>query len=225
MGLYQLMQSTCKRLEIPIPRTVISSELRGINAFATGTDQNAFVVISSMAPRFLTPKELQFILSHECGHIAMRHMVYHTAGSLATAAGGYVPVIGPAIAKTAVFPLNFWNRCSEITADRVGLICCDDIHTAQMVLLKIVGGFTEVDSIDVERYITNSRAMQNTQPMGKFGEYFQTHPIIYKRLAAMELFSHSQLYYQVAGKTAPRGIDLLSDNELNTKTDALLKVF
>ena len=77
--LYALMQKTCTRLGIPIPYTIISNELSGINAFATGTDEDAFVVISNMAPRCLKPKELQFIISHECGHIAMEHMVYGPA--------------------------------------------------------------------------------------------------------------------------------------------------
>lgn len=43
--------------------------------------------------------EIQFIIAHECGHIAMEHMLYHTAGSLAKVMGGYLPVIGPALSN------------------------------------------------------------------------------------------------------------------------------
>lgn len=222
--LYRLMQNTCRRLGIKMPYTVVSNELSGINAFATGTDNHAFIVISNMAPRFLKPKELQFIISHECGHIAMEHMVYHTAGSLAAAAGSYVPVIGPVLAKTVVFPLNCWNRCSEITADRIGLICCEDLYVAQTALLKIVGGYTEIDDIDVERYIAKSRSLQNTQQLGKLGEYFQTHPMIHKRLKALELFYHSEVYYRAVHKIPPKDLSLLSSDELHTKTSKLLKI-
>lgn len=222
--LYQMMQEACERLGIKIPYTVISNELNGINAFATGTDNNAFIVISNMAPKFLQPKELQFIVSHECGHIAMEHMVYHTAGSLAATAGNYVPIIGPALAKTIVFPLNYWNRCSEITADRIGLICCEDLHVAQLALLRIIGGYTDISDIDIDRYIAKSRHLQDKQPLGKLGEYFQTHPMIYKRLKALELFYNSETYYQIVNKVPPTGVKLLNFEELSTKTNELLKV-
>lgn len=222
--LYYLMQSTCKRLGMKVPYTIISNELSGINAFATGTDNNAYIVISNMAPRLLKPKELQFIISHECGHIAMGHMVFHTAGALAASAGGYVPIIGPVLAQTLVFPLNCWNRCSEITADRIGLICCEDLHAAQMALFKIIGGYTDISEIDIDRYIAKSRFFQDKQPLGKFGEYFRTHPMIYKRLKAMELFYHSGLYYRVTGKTPPTGVTLLTEDELNVKINELLKI-
>ena len=222
--LYSLMQDTCDRLGINIPYTVISNELNGINAFATGTDNNAFIVISNMAPHFLKPKELQFIISHECGHVAMEHMVYHTASSLAASVGGYVPIVGPVLANTLVFPLNCWNRCSEITADRIGLICCGDLHIAQMALIKIIGGYTDVDDIDIERYVIKSRSLQDTQLLGKLGEYFQSHPMIYKRLKAMELFSNSEIYYRVINKIPPKDTELLNGDELNEKTSELLKI-
>lgn len=222
--LYHLMESTCRLLGIKVPYTVVSNELSGVNAFATGTDNNAYIVISNMAPRFLKPKELQFIISHECGHIAMEHMVFHTAGALAASAGSYVPVIGPVLAQTLVFPLNCWNRCSEITADRIGLICCGDLHAAQMALLRIVGGYTDVSEIDIDTYIAKSRFFQDDQPVGKIGEYFQSHPMIYKRLKALELFYNSDLYYQATGKTPPTGVVLLAADELNVKINELLKV-
>ncbi|MBR2894454.1 MAG: M48 family metallopeptidase [Oscillospiraceae bacterium] len=222
--LYDLMQSTCKRLGIQIPYTVITNQLAGINAFATGTDNRAFIVVSSMAAEYLQPKELQFIVSHECGHIAMQHMVYHTAGSLAAIVGGYVPLLGPVLAQTAVFPLNCWNRCSEITADRIGLICCEDLRASQMALLRIVGGFTDISEIDIDRYIVQSHSLQNTQFLGKLGEYFQTHPMIYKRLRALEYFYHSKMYYQAVGKSVPMGVTLLDDVQLHKATNELLKI-
>ena len=222
--MYYLMEDTCQRLRIKIPYTVISNELNGINAFATGTDQKSFVVISNMTPSFLKSKELQFILAHECGHIAMKHMVYHTAGSLAAVVGSYIPILGPALTKTVVFPLNCWNRCSEITADRIGLVCCEDINAAQHALLKIVGGYTNVDGVDIDHYIAKCRALQGTQLLGKVGEYFQTHPMVYKRLKALEFFYNSESYYHATQKLPPNGVRLMSKDELDNKTRELLRV-
>lgn len=222
--LYQILKLTAERLGIRVPYTVISNEINGINAFATGTDERPFIVISNITPKLLEKEELQFIIAHECGHIALKHMVYHTAGSLAAAMGGYLPVIGPALSNIAVFPLNCWNRCSEITADRIGLICCGNLYKAQMALLKIIGGFTDVEKVDIEHYIVQGRMLQNTQLLGKLGEYFQSHPMIHKRLKALEYFADSELYYRVVKETPPEGKALLNTGQLNEKIDRLLKV-
>ena len=222
--LYGLLKSTAERLGIKVPYTVISNEINGIDAFATGTDEEPFIVISNLAPRILGKEELQFIIAHECGHIAMEHMVYHTAGSLAKVMGGYLPVIGPALSNVAVFPLNCWNRCSEITADRIGLIVCGDLYKSQMALIKIVGGYTDVEGVDIQHYITQGRNIQNKQVLGKISEYFQSHPMIHKRLKALAYFADSELYYKVTKKTPQEGRKLMSTEQLNKKIDGLLSV-
>ena len=222
--LYGLLKASADALGIHVPYTVISNEFEGINAFATGTDENPFIVISNYAPKLLSGGELQFIIAHECGHIAMEHMVYHTAGSLAQIMGGYLPVIGPALSNIAVFPLNCWNRCSEVTADRIGLIACGSLQTAQMALLKIVGGFTDVEEVDIRHYIMQGRRIQNRQVLGKLNEYFQSHPMIYKRLEALEYFADSELYYRAAKKPFPEDRKLIATEELNEKVSDLLRI-
>ena len=222
--LYHILRDSAQRLGIKRPYTIITNELPGINAFATGTDDKPFIVISNLAPRLLTQEELRFIVAHECGHIAMEHMAYHTAGALAATAGGYIPLLGPVIANAAVFPLNCWNRCSEISADRIGLLCCGNLHTAQKALLKIISGATDIQDVNVERYIAQSRNLQNVQPLGKIGEFFQTHPMIYKRLKALEYFSESELYYQAAEQAPPPNKELFSTEKLNEKVNDLLRI-
>lgn len=222
--LYDILMESVDMLGIEIPYTVITNEISGINAAAMGTDERPFVIISNLAPKLLSKQELQFIVAHECGHVAMQHMTYHTAGNLAGTLGQLVPVLGPAIAEVTVFPLNYWNRCSEITSDRIGLLVCGDLETAQRALLKIVGGFTELGDVDISHYIRQSRQLQETQLLGRLREYFSTHPMVHKRLKALELFSDSMLYYQVAGKEVPEGKKLLTDEELKRKTNDLLSV-
>lgn len=223
--IYENLSECARKLGILVPYTVITNEMDGINAGAMGTDENAFIMISNQAPRLLNEQELKFIIAHECGHIAMRHMVYHTAGNLAAVMGGYVPLVGKAVSEAAVFPLSYWNRCSEITADRVGLICCGDLETAQRALLKIVGGLTDVKDIDINNYIKKSKTIQNKQALGRIKEYFQTHPLIYKRLQALELFADSQLYAKMMGTEASEASVLLTEAELNAKVEELLRVY
>lgn len=222
--IYKSLKEIAQLLGINIPYTVISNSMQGINAFATGTDENPFIVISNTAPLVLNPDELKFILAHECGHVAMEHMVYHTAGTLAASMGGYVPVFGPIVSNVAVFPLNYWNRCSEITADRIGFLCCGNLEVSQRALLKIIGGLTDVSEVDIKQYISQSRKFQNMQVLGRLGEYMQSHPMIYKRLLALEYFANSELYFKVTGKTPPTDTKIYTTSQLNDRINEMLSI-
>ena len=45
-----------------MPDTKIADFGNTINAFATGTDKEPYVVIGNLAPKLLNPKELHFII-------------------------------------------------------------------------------------------------------------------------------------------------------------------
>ncbi|MDE6590314.1 MAG: M48 family metallopeptidase, partial [Oscillospiraceae bacterium] len=124
--IYEVVLECAQSLGIPVPYVIISDSVRGLNACTAGTDQFAFIAISSMLPMVLKREELKFVIGHECGHLALGHVVYHTATSMMGAMGGLLPLVGPIIAKTISYPLNAWSRRSDISADRAGLICCQD---------------------------------------------------------------------------------------------------
>ena len=81
-----------------------------------------------------------------------------------------------------------------------------------------------MQGVDVEHYITQGRRIQNKQVLGKISEYFQSHPMIHKRLKALEYFADSELYYKVTKKTPQEGRKLISTDQLNKKVDGLLSV-
>lgn len=222
--LYDVLSDCCNTLAIPIPYTVVTNEFPDINAMATGTDNFSFIAISNYIPKLLTIEEQKFIIAHECGHIALGHVVYHTATSMIANFSKLIPIIGPITANTISFPLNAWSRCSEITADRAGLICCGDLETAQRALLKIIGGFTEIENIDIKKYIEQSHATLEVQGIGKYQELFRQHPLIYKRLKALEIFSQSEMYYRITGKENVHGVKLLSNELLNKSINKLIKI-
>lgn len=222
--IFKMLDSTIKRLGIKMPDTKIADFGNTINAFATGTDKEPYVVIGNLAPKLLNPKELHFIISHECGHVAMEHMVYHAAVRHAGYAGGFIPVIGKYIAKTIVFPLQYWSRCSEITADRIGLICCGDLQASKKALIKIVAGFTDIDNLDIDEYVSQAEKTRDRHILGRIGEYFASHPMIFKRIKALDLFYNSELYYTITNQPAPANKVLLTKEELDKQVSDLLTV-
>ena len=119
--IYEIVEECADTLGIGVPYVIISDSVSGMTASTAGTDQFAFIAMSSVIPMRMNKDELRFVIGHECGHLVMGHVVYHTAMNLMGIAGGFIPIVGPIIAKTISYPLNAWSRRSEISADRAGL--------------------------------------------------------------------------------------------------------
>ena len=222
--IFGILRHCCKTLGISIPHGVVSARMPGINAYASGTVDNPYLVISDLSTHLLSKEELTFIIGHECGHLAMEHLVYHMIGRQLTKLGQLVPVIGPMLVQVVNLPLATWSRYSEITADRAGFLCCGDLRTAQRALMKLESSFANVSNVDLDSYINQSLESLENMKLGAMMEYLHDHPLTPKRLKALQYFSESELYYRVTGKEIPVGSNLLPDNVLREKIDELLTV-
>ncbi|MEG0270089.1 MAG: M48 family metallopeptidase, partial [Clostridia bacterium] len=220
--LYAVIVECADSLHIPIPYCIISDSVHGINACTAGTDQFAFIAISSMLPLVMSREELKFVIGHECGHLALGHVVYHTAISMLGSLGSFIPLVGPIIAKTISYPLNAWSRRSEVSADRAGLICCGDIHVAKRALFKLEAGFLNIDDVDIDEYVRESESVLDHTAIGKYTEINRQHPIIPKRIKALKLFAKSETY-ALAGGTAPIG-NLISESQLKQETEEIIEI-
>ena len=216
----------CARiLHIKRPYVVVSQAVPGINAITFGTDEKPYIALSCMLVRIMDSEKMRFIIGHECGHIAMGHMVYHTAVNTARIFGHTIPVVGDAVYKMVEYPLKAWSRRSEITADRAGLLCCGSLETACRSLLQIESGFTSAESIDMEEYVRNSRELLKGSVIRRACEYSSTHPLTSKRIEAMQLFARSSLYYELSGRDCDNDpLRLLNQDELRSGTEEILKV-
>ncbi|MCH5310403.1 MAG: M48 family metallopeptidase [Prevotella sp.] len=219
-----ILRHCCKTLGISIPHGVVSARMSGINAYASGTVDNPYLLISDLSTHLLTKEELTFIIGHECGHLAMEHLVYHMIGRQLTQLGQLIPVVGPMLVQIVNLPLSTWSRYSEITADRAGLLCCGDLRTAQRALMKLESSFANVTNVDLDTYINQSLESLENMKLGAMQEYLLDHPLTPKRLKALQYFCESELYYRVTGKEIPTGKSLLPDSALKEKTDELLTV-
>ncbi len=222
--LYKIVVECANKLGIPIPYVIISDQIKGINACTAGTNQFSFIAISSMLPLVMNTDELKFVIGHECGHLALGHVVYHTAINMVGSASGLIPIVGDVISKTITYPLNAWSRRSEISADRAGLLCCGDIGIATKSLLKLEAGFLNTDEIDIDAYVNECETVLNNTMLGKFGEISMSHPIIPKRIKALKLFSNSVVYANASGIIPQPSTSLLSAERLSAETEKIIEI-
>lgn len=222
--LYEVLSHCAETLGTPPPHAVALDVGELFNGFTAGTDEYAFIAVTPGLCQYFTREEACFVIGHECGHIASKHMEYHTLVSLLTnTASHYLGPLGKILSQTAGIPLLAWERRSEITADRAGLLCCSDIRIAERALVRLVAGYADVDRVDIEDYLRKYKDIEEYHGMSGWQQLFVTHPVIPKRIEALRLFARSQLYYDLTGKARSDAGPLLSEEELNRRVNQLVK--
>lgn len=139
--LYNALVEACNVLDIKdIPDLYLEQGF--INAATYGSDR-PIIVLSNACLSLLSYDELLFILGHELGHIKSQHVLYHTIGSylpvIADYIGDFTLGIGNLVSSSVALLLENWNRKSELTADRAGLLVCQNIDSAISTMYKLAG--------------------------------------------------------------------------------------
>ena len=136
--LHEILVDVCRTLDI---NKIPDFSLMWLYEITAGTEGalNPHITAMSGAVDLLEKDELAFLLGHEIGHQACGHKPYHVfLESL------YMPVVswipGGKIWITLVrSKLLKWYRFSDFTADRVGLLACQDINVALTTMVKMSG--------------------------------------------------------------------------------------
>src|SRR5882724_3142791 len=130
------------------------------NAYTYGHTR-PFVVLTSGLVDMLDDEECFFVIAHELGHIKADHVLYTImARNISTLTGliGQATLgIGALLSQGLVVALHDWYRKAELTADRAGLLCVQDLDPCIRVFMKLAGGagrlWPEMDEREFVRQI------------------------------------------------------------------------
>lgn len=145
--IYNLLPPICEKLGIDVPELyyVRSKEM---NASTIGT-KHPCICIHSALVRYLSIEQIASVLAHECGHIACKHSLYHSIvinviNQLNEQSPKYVRELARFITPGLVNAFLFWDRCSELSADRAAVLCDGKSETMVDTLLRI-HGYNEIN--------------------------------------------------------------------------------
>jgi Zn-dependent protease with chaperone function len=162
--LYRAVQEGCEILDVP-RRPAVYIQPGGLNAFTAGVQQ-PIVVLNAGLIDSLTEEELRFVVGHELGHIKSGHVLYYQIAMLLPVLAEVVGVATFGIGSLLSFPLEValirWQRMSELTADRAGLLACQDVNAATTAMIKLAGlPLKFFDKANTEDFLAQAREFES----------------------------------------------------------------
>jgi Zn-dependent protease with chaperone function len=194
--LHALVEECAAVLNLPAPEVYVVNS-PSFNAMTFGVERPFIILHSSLVDAF-GAGELAYIIGHELGHIKSEHVLYlNAAWFLAQGAAAY---FGRIILIPARMALDAWMRKAELTADRAGLLACQDLEQATLALIKLaLGSRALLSRINLEEYLRQSEELG--RGYGPLAELFETHPFIANRIRELHEFNQGLYQELLAGRT------------------------
>ena len=171
--IYELLEDACEILnlkttpELYVRHDNYTAEFQlvanNLQGFTIGIDPS-LIIISAECIESFSRSELLFVLGCEIGRIKSQHVLYCNIAALLPLVSGIITglTFGVSLTTPVMDTLKFtlwqWYRWSEFTADRAGLLACQDLSTAMGAMAKIAGLPRKYfDSFDIDDFVSQAR--------------------------------------------------------------------
>lgn len=205
--LYRSLGWGCKILGVEEPELYI--ELNPLpNAYTYGHTR-PFIVLSSGLVDMLDDEERFFVIAHELGHIKAGHVLYtiiaRNIAEIVSIVGQATLGLGTLVGQGLVLALHDWYRKAELTCDRAGLLCVQEIEPCIRTFMKLAGGASKLYSeMDRQEFLRQIREYEAADVSTLNKAYkalitaWRTHPFPILRAKELDAW-HSSGYRNLAG--------------------------
>ncbi len=207
--IHNLYQETCLRLDVREKPELFITQNPKWNAMVWGVDKPIIVFHSSFL-KDLQDHELMAVLGHELSHCISGHVLYKTLLHLLLSIPMQVlQIYGLNIAvQLILMTLLEWDRKSELSADRAGLLAAQDPQACYSLEMKIAGG-PDTASMDINEFFVQAAEYDKggdiLDSMFKvLNVLFETHPFPVMRLAELKTWVDKGAYERILNGQYPR---------------------
>lgn len=209
--IYQLFFDAAFRLDISEIPELFVLQTPVANAYTTGVEK-PFIVVTSGLLELLTEDELLYVLGHELGHWQANHILYKMASRIFSGAVSALAEITLGLGRLLTAPLQLallkWDRCSELTADRAGLLAVRRVDIVIQTLMKLAGGSWSIyKQMDYQEFIRQAEEFQMDQEDSTLNKtyvllqaMYQSHPFpVWRTSEILEWVKHGDYLHILAG--------------------------
>lgn len=197
----------CRVLDVsPVPEVYVTPG-PDFNAGVLGFE-TPFVVLGGGLVQSLTPAELLSVAGHEVAHLKAGHAVYRTALWFLTQLSFRLSGAADLVRLPVYAALRDWERKSELSCDRAGLLACQDPSAALGALIK--AGYPGLaDRVDPAELLRQGAEWEASGDLldsvfKVLGTWDQTHPVLVQRYAALHGWSRGDEYPAILAGTLRR---------------------
>lgn len=196
-SLHNLLREACTVMDVEEPELYVHYSPVN-NAYTAGV-KRPFIVLQSSVVDALTDEELIFVLGHELGHVKCGHVLYQMLAMfllpLLDELGRVTLGVGRLAGMGLVMAFFEWLRQAEYSADRAGMLACQDREVGLKALMKLGGGSTrfneEMDTgvfLDQARQHAEGQGMHAAAKMLLFFLYnrYLSHPLTVYRARGLD---------------------------------------
>lgn len=209
--MHRSLQWACQILDVEEPELYVTLDPVP-NAYTYGHTR-PFIVLSSGLVDMLDDEERFFVIAHELGHVKCDHVLYtvlaQNIAAIMAMIGQATLGLGALLGQGLVLALNEWYRKAELTADRAGLLCVQDIQPCIRTFMKLAGGASRLyQEMDQQEFLRQIRSYEDADrsTLNKAYKFlltaYRTHPFPIMRAKELDAW-HGTGYRDLAG---PRGL-------------------
>lgn len=198
--LHEMVKTACSVLDVPEVELYIELDAAP-NQWSYGVSSPFMVMTTGLLDR-LEPDEVLAAIGHEVGHILSRHVLYRIVAlnikNITSIIGQATLGIGQLISQGLVAALLEWYRKSELSADRAGLLVCQDVSVMISWMAKLAGGSSRYTTpVDTQAFLDQAAEYDapDQSTLDKIYKFLQEvdlrHPIPVVRAREIDAWSRS----------------------------------
>lgn len=205
--LYSLIKEVEETLDITDRPKIYTKWGYDINGYTTGTKDNTLMMLNSGAVDLLSENQLKYIVGHEMGHIKSNHVLYHMMAEFLPTIVSLIPG-GNVLTAPIQLALLYWQRMSELSADRAGLLACQDKEAVLEAIVKMAGlPLKYFDNINEEAFLAQAEEFKKMHEgfingaMANLTIMTSTHPWTVFRAAELVKWINSGEYDKILSES------------------------
>jgi len=205
--LMKFVDEACMILDVQDKPELYVTQSPLLNAGAWGV-KKPFITLNSSMLDTLTDDEILAVIAHELGHILSGHVLYKNLLWWLINIVFLVRIPVAQVVLLGVFlALREWDRKSELSADRAGLLVVQDPQISNTLLMKLAGG-KHLDEMDLDAFVEQAEDYDAGGDIldGVFkvlNLLNQTHPFPVLRLKAIRQWVSDGDYEKIIGGEYP----------------------